>query len=323
MSLTRAPLLDVSHAMYAVDVGSARVLDGRGVNTSYLVGQGGREYAVKVHVEDESSGRCLERILCLDASLRGIPWYPPVIDAGLYGPRRQVVVVRRFARGTPLNQLGFDIDTTVAVLARLAAAGTMPPDRPKDLVSDYATPWLAAPPKELRSLQRFGDADRETPSIVDRHLAALLNSAQTLKARSPILPYHGDLHGGNIILGRHGRITVIDWDEAGYACRPADAAKALWLCCRRERGQFVLDAAAMRGYLRQLHARLGLPYADAIDLARLGAIWFVPAGRHVDRLVRRQPEAAPWYFDWIGRFWQQYESNLGIVAAVADALASA
>jgi Ser/Thr protein kinase RdoA (MazF antagonist) len=147
---------------------------------------------------------------------------------------------------------------------------------------------------------------------MDEHGAALRASAARL-TRDGVVVHHGDLHGRNLILGHDRRCTVIDWDEAGFSRRPADAAKALWMSCRRERGDFALDPAAVRAFLR--HTRF--PAADAVDLGRLGALWFLPRSRHVTLLARRDATFPEWYLGWVSRFWARLRPNLDLIAETA------
>lgn len=56
--------------------GRARELDGRGVNSSYRLMDGGRQLSVKVHCPDRSSDVERRRIQGVDVALRGTDWYP-------------------------------------------------------------------------------------------------------------------------------------------------------------------------------------------------------------------------------------------------------
>ncbi|MGW2031032.1 phosphotransferase [Streptomyces sp. NPDC001811] len=320
--MTGSPTIDVSRAMGAIEDGLAERLDGRGVNSSYRVGLHGRLFSVKVHCADRSSDLELQRILRVDAALRGTAWYPRVIDIGLHtAAHPRLVVIRPFAPGAPPTGASRHIGPLMDVLADLAL-------RAKELTvvdgltGDYASPWLDDRENELRATAGLV---KGRPTALARaaedHLAELCASARLLTRPGTVFVYHGDLHGRNLVLGGSQRLTVIDWDEAGFSRRPADAAKALWLSCRRGRGDFVLDPVAVRCFLEHLHRRLRTPYTAAGHLARLGALWFLPRQHHVALLGRRDAHLVPWYLDWVSRFWSRFEPNLTLLTETAAALA--
>jgi aminoglycoside phosphotransferase (APT) family kinase protein len=155
---------------------------------------------------------------------------------------------------------------------------------------------------------------------MDAHGDALLQGAARLTDPERVVVHHGDLHGRNLIVDGPSALTVIDWDEAGFSHRPSDAGKALWLSCRRERGDFALDPHAVRRFLHRAHARLSLPLADAVDLARVGALWFLPRHGHVSLLRQRDADMALWYLSWVSRFWSGIRENLALVADTAERL---
>ncbi|MFC7308240.1 aminoglycoside phosphotransferase family protein [Streptomyces monticola] len=316
--------LTVRHAMASIAAGNAEILGGRGVNTSYRVADTfeGRFLSVKVHCADRSAGPELPRIERVDAALRGAPWYPPVIDIGFHPAKRpRLVVIRPFVPGAPSDDARRHIDHLTDVLAELGtrAAGT---EAAAELAGDYASPWLHQAEREHALAGRILTGARENLArALDAHLADLRDSALRLtRADAPVI-YHGDLHGRNLIFDSSRPLTVIDWDEAGFSHRPADAGKALWLSCRQGRGDFVLDPLALRRFLRHIRGTLRIPYADCVHLARLGALWFLPRQSHTELLGQRDASLVPWYFDWVSRFWSRFRQNLDQITETAAALA--
>lgn len=311
----------VPGAMRLVAAGRAELLDGRGLNNSYRVAWGPRALSVKVHCAERSSTAEFQRIGRVDAALRGAPWYPPVLALGFHGaPRPRLVVVRPYAPGAPAQDARRHITGVVGVLADLAAraegvrAG-------EALVGDYASVWLSGARSERSLVDPLLTGEwRGLARAMDAHLGELSAGAARLTRPSGLLVHHGDLHGRNLIADGPDRLTVIDWDEAGFSRRPADAGKALWLSCRLGRGDFVLDPDATALFLGRLHARLGTPYADARDLALLGALWFLPRHGHVTLLGRRGAGLDTWYLGWVLRFWTRFRTNLELVAAAAAEL---
>ncbi|MFI9382480.1 phosphotransferase [Kutzneria sp. NPDC052558] len=292
----------MARVMAAVAGGDAERFDGRGVNASYRVGP----LSVKVHHPAMSSGLTGDRIRLVDSALRGAPWYPPVLDLGWHG--LALVVVRPFAEGRPADDGRRHVGALAGVLAGLSerADGL---DVAEELIADYASPWLADTDRELA----------QTLTVLGEHTAL----AEALRARLPGLAaaasrlsgvdasvHHGDLHGRNLVFAA-GRCTVIDWDETGFSRRPADAAKAMWLSCRRARGDFELDHLAVQRFLR------AVPGVDAVDLARLGALWFVPSRQHVTLLGQRDASLALWYLGWVSRFWSRLGRNLDMLSELA------
>ncbi|SCL20804.1 Phosphotransferase enzyme family protein [Micromonospora pallida] len=251
----------------AVDSGRAQALDGRGVNRSFRLVDGDRHLSVKVHCASRSTDAQLLRIRRIDALLRGIPWYPCLMDAALVGSR--LVVIRPFAPGAPPHGALQHVGRLVGVLGDLADHGFDPGS--EELVGDYATPWLSGWERERQAVVPVLAGERgDLAQAIDEHGAALRAGAARLTCAKRAMAYHGDLHGRNFIVSSRGQLTVIDWDEAGFSRRPADVGKALWLSCRRERGDFVLDADAVQDFLARVHARMRLPYPHAGDLALLG-----------------------------------------------------
>ncbi|MFG2616525.1 phosphotransferase [Streptomyces sp. NPDC048507] len=305
--------------------GRAGALEGRGVNASYRLADGDRELSVKVHCPERSRAVELRRVSAVDAALRGCSWYPPVLDLGLHpGGRPRLVVVRPFVPGAASEDAREHAAALAGVLAELAgrAAGRAVAE---DTVGDYASAWLADGERE-RALAAPFLTGRWAPlaRTAELRLGELLAGAARLTRTDAVVVHHGDLHGRNLIrgAGTRGPLTVIDWDEAGFSRRPADAAKALWLTCRAGRGDFVLDPAAVRAFLEQLRTGPGLPCSGAADLARLGALWFLPREEHLRLLGERGPDLVPWYLDWVARFWARFPGNLERVARVAAALPS-
>ncbi|MGW5344986.1 aminoglycoside phosphotransferase family protein [Streptomyces sp. NPDC004050] len=319
--MTGAARPTVARVVELVAAGQARPLDGRGLNASWRVEWGGRPLSVKVHCPERSSATGLRRIGRVDAALRGAPWYPPVLDAGFdRAERPRLVVVRPYAPGAPSDDARRHIAGVVDVLADLAARadGLAAEDA---LVGDYASAWLSGAEAERSLVEplltgRWRDLGR----AVDGHLGELRSAALRLTEQEGLLVHHGDLHGRNLVSDGSGRLTVIDWDEAGFSRRPADAGKALWLSCRLGRGDFVLDPGATGRFLAGLRTRLGTPYADAPDLARLGALWFLPRHGHVTLLGRRDAGLGAWYLGWVERFWARFRENLDLVAGTAAEL---
>lgn len=320
-----AARVTVGEAMELVAAGRAELLDGRGLNASYRVAREGGALSVKVHCAERSSAVEFRRIGRADSALRGAAWYPPVLDLGFHGAGRRprLVVIRPYAPGSPADDARRHIGAVVDVLADLTehAGGAAAEE---DLIGDYASPWLSRAEAERSLLEPLLTGEWREPGLaVDAHLEQLRYAAMRLTRRDGLLVHHGDLHGRNLIADGPGRLTVIDWDEAGFSRRPADAGKALWLSCRLGRGDFVLDPRATARFLSRLHTRLGMPYASAGDLARLGALWFLPRHGHVTLLGRRDPRLSTWYLGWTGRFWTRLRENLDLVAATAERLEAA
>lgn len=307
--------------MDVVARGDAEIFDGRGVNLSYRVTDGDRPLAVKVHCRSRSSEVELQRILHVDAMLRGTLWYPPVTDIGFHGSEHPVlVVIRPFASGASSDDIQHHIVEVADVLGDLAAhdAGI---EVAEDLIGDYASPWLSGWQRERRLAAPMLVGEWSgLAQAMDHHIVGLLASAARLTRLDGVVIYHGDLHGQNLIFNESRQATVIDWDETGFSRRPADAGKTLWLTCRRGRGDFVLHPPVVRHFLERMHARLHVPYASASDLAKLGAVWFLPRYSHVALLKQRDPDLVLWYLGWVSRFWSRFQHNLGLVAEVAAAL---
>ncbi|MER5868391.1 aminoglycoside phosphotransferase family protein [Streptomyces sp. NPDC002044] len=319
--MTRAAPPTVSGVLELIAAGQAELLDGRGLNSSYRVVWGRRALSVKVHCAERSSAAEFRRIGRVDAALRGAPWYPPVLALGFRGARRPgLVVVRPYAPGAPADDARRHINGVVDVLAALAARaeGVRAEDA---LVGDYASAWLSGARSERSLVDPLLTGEwRGLGRAMDAHLPGLRLAAARLTSADGLLVHHGDLHGRNLIADGPGRLTVIDWDEAGFSRRPADAGKALWLSCRRGRGDFALDQEAVALFLGRLHGRLGLPYSGARDLARLGALWFLPRHGHVTLLERRDASLGAWYLGWLTRFWTRFRGNLDLVARTAAEL---
>ncbi|MFJ5810955.1 aminoglycoside phosphotransferase family protein [Streptomyces sp. NPDC093093] len=319
--MTGAAPPTVPEVVELIAAGQAELLDGRGLNASYRVTWGGRALSVKVHCAERSCAAEFRRIGRVDSALRGMPWYPPVLDLGFQGAERpRLVVVRPYAPGTPSDDARRHIGGVVDVLADLAAraAGVRAEDA---LVGDYASPWLEGAPSERSLVDPLLTGEwRGLGRAVDAHLGELLDGAARLTSAEGLLVHHGDLHGRNLISDGTGRLTVIDWDEAGFSRRPADAGKALWLSCRLGRGDFALDPKATGLFLGRLHTRLDIPYSDARDLALLGALWFLPRHGHVTLLGRRDASLGTWYLGWVLRFWTRFRGNLDLVAKIASEL---
>ncbi|WP_130799763.1 phosphotransferase [Streptomyces otsuchiensis] len=310
---------DAARFAARIAAGAAEELPGRGLNASYRLSEAGARYAVKVHCPERSRAVEARRIRHVDTLLRGEPWYPPLLDLAVVsgGGHDSLVVVRPYAPGTASEDARGQLPALLDVLAALARAGEGT-DADKELIGDYATPWLEEPERERERLApHLTGAAGALAEAVDAHLPQARAAATRLTRTGTPAVHHGDLHGRNLITHERGRLTVIDWDEAGLSRRPADAAKALWLTCRRGRGDFVLDPAAVRDFLHRLEERAGVPRVLAPELARLGALWFVPRAEHVELLVRRGAELAPWYLEWVGRFWSRFAENTALVAAVA------
>lgn len=319
--MTGSAALDVQRAMGTIAAGRALPLGGRSVNSSYLVVHGRRQFSVKVHCVDQSSKLSRQRIELVDVILRDVPWYPRIVDVGVHGSGpAQLVVIRRFAPGTPSECAPKDLIHLVSVLEQLAALGDGLAIA-EHLVGDYAVPWLSSCDRERQMLGRSATGEfAGLARTVDEHVNSLVSSASRLTRAGGVVVYHGDLHCRNLVLGRRERLTVIDWDEAGFSNRPADVAKALWLACRKERGDFALDPTALRDFLTRIHASLRFPYARVADVARLGAIWFLPRHGHVTQLRQRDEGLAQWYLGWVGRFWSRFAENLDLVAVEAARL---
>ncbi len=300
--------MSVTHrsVLTAVDEGRFQQLDGRGVNISLLVHDDGRPLSVKVHCPSRSSQVDLHRIRHLDEVLDGFSWYPSLVDAGIVDSR--LVVVRPFVPGTPIEDAKLHIGDVVEVLGALAGRGGVPASA--ETVGDYATAWLLG----RQTLPPFSAGHRDLARAAGEHLPELMAAARSLTGDTA-MAYHGDLHGRNLVAGAAGRFTVIDWDEAGFSSRPADAGKALWLSCRRERGDFRLDPEAVRNFLVAIRTRLPRTMTGAVEVARLGALWFVPTAAHVTLLARRDASMVPWYLGWVSRFWARYRENSDIVRA--------
>jgi Ser/Thr protein kinase RdoA (MazF antagonist) len=293
-------MTSVAGVMAAIARGDAEVFDGRGVNSSYRVGP----VSVKVHHPATSTELVEARIRLVDTALRGMSWYPPVLDLGRHGPA--LVVVRPFADGQAAEDGRRHLDELGGVLRGLSGHGS---DVAEELISDYASPWLADADRELaRTLTVLSEQDlvRTLPAELDGLVAAA-----TRLSHVDISVHHGDLHGRNLVLGTGG-CTVIDWDETGFSRRPADAGKTLWLSCRRARGDFELDPPTVQRFLREMSC------SDAVDLARLGALWFVPTQGHVTLLAQRDVSLVPWYLGWVSKFWSRLAANLDVIAQAAS-----
>ena len=294
-------MTSVAGVMAAIASGDAEVFDGRGVNSSYRVGR----LSVKVHHPVTSTELIEARIRRVDTALRGVSWYPPVLDLSRHGP--SLVVVRPFADGQAVQDGRPHLGELGGILRGLSAHGS---DVAEDLIADYASPWRADADRELpRTLSVLGD-HVDLAQVVQANLDGLVDAAARLSGVD-ISVHHGDLHGRNLVFGNSG-CTVIDWDETGFSHRPADAAKALWLSCRRARGDFQLDPPTVQRFL------LASPCADAVALARLGALWFVPTQGHVTLLAQRDVTLVPWYLGWVSRFWSRLSENLDVIAEAAS-----
>ncbi|WP_329014455.1 phosphotransferase family protein [Streptomyces sp. NBC_00690] len=317
--MTGSPVPTIRHLIERIAAGDADALDGRGVNMSHRIVAGEQRLSVKVHCAERSSGPELQRIRSVDAELRGTAWYPPVIDIGFDGGKRpRLVVVRPFVPGEPADDARRHIDPLFSVLADLAGS-TGRTEIHQDLIADYASPWLTPGERELTVAALAGDR-RGLVRAMDDHLDDLRASALRLTRPGEAMIYHGDLHGRNLLTDGSGSPTVIDWDETGYSQRPADAGKALWLSCRRGRGDFELDPSAARRFVEHLWRRLGIPPAQVGDVAKLGAIWFLPRSDHVALLAERDVELVPWYLDWVSRFWSRFEVNVELLLRTAEEL---
>lgn len=306
--------LNVHRALDIINSGGAETLDGRGVNTSYKVSDDGQEFSVKIHCAFQSSILHRRKILRVDGLLSGAPWYPPLIDIGFHSTgRSRLVVIRPFASGTATVDVRIDVDRLVGVLGEMAALGDGL-DVSAELVGDYASPWISCREQERGMLEWVMTEDyAQLFQTVDDHLDDLLSSAVRLTHPTDVAVYHGDLHGRNLIFDGPSRFAVIDWDEAGFSSRPADVAKALWLSCRKERNNFDLDLIALRHFLELMHARLGTSYSTVGEVAKLGAIWFLPRRDHIMSLGQRNSELVPWYLNWVSRFWSRFAQNLDLV----------
>lgn len=320
--MSESARLRVRQLMEAVTAGNAEALEGRGVNSSYRISDGGRLLSVKVHCPDRSSDLEFQRIRTVDTALRGAPWYPPVLDMGFHSAEHpQLVVIRPFMPGAPSDNAREHIDRLVAVIRDFttSASGI---ELAGELVGDFASPWVSHGDRELSQLGPILVGPWEgLARTVDERLPALVGSAVRLTRSHVPVVYHGDLHGRNLIFDSQKPLTVIDWDEAGFSHRPADAGKALWLSCRHGRGDFVLDPVAVHRFLHRLHTHVHTPYASAGELAELGALWFLPRSSHLTLLERREAGLIPWYLGWISRFWSRFPQNLDLIAATAATLA--
>lgn len=316
--------ITVRHAMESIAAGNAEVLGGRGVNTSYRVADAaeGRFLSVKVHCRARSTGPEFARITRVDAALRGAAWYPPVIDIGFHTTERpRLVVIRPFVPGAPSDDARQHIPQLACILDELVAR-TANTAVPEELVGDYASPWLLRAERERALTSRIlTGAWGNLARAMDAHLADLQDSALRLTREGDPVIYHGDLHGRNLIFDGSRPLTVIDWDEAGFSRRPADAGKALWLSCRRGRGDFELDPPALRRFLHHAQGALRIPYTDTVHLARLGALWFLPTHSHAQLLGQRDASLVPWYFGWVSRFWSRFRRNLDQITQTAAELA--
>ncbi|MFE7741640.1 aminoglycoside phosphotransferase family protein [Nocardia sp. NPDC057455] len=321
--MTIPPGAEIRRVMVAVARGKAVVLEGRGVNSSYLVADGHRQVGVKVHCPSRSSAVELRRIQHVDRALQGAAWYPPLIDLGFYELDTEhpvLVAIRPFSVGAPSEDPRHLLGEVTEILGDLAARGAGI-EVANDLIGDYASPWLSDRRMERGMASGFLAAQwPDLAEAVDVHISDLRTSAQRLTRPESLAVYHGDLHGRNLIFGGSRQRTVIDWDEAGFSRRPADAGKTLWLSCREGRGDFVLRPAAVQHYLERMHTVLHLPYANACDLAKLGAMWFLPKSDHLTLLEQRDSALASWYLQWISGFWSRYRRNLNVVSRVAAVL---
>ncbi|MGW0332531.1 phosphotransferase [Streptomyces sp. NPDC003011] len=319
--MTAPAPLTVGRAMELVAAGDAEPLEGRGLNTSYRVTEAGRALSVKVHCADRSSGTEFRRLGRVDEALRGTPWYPPVLGMGFHqAGRPRLVVIRPHVPGTASDDARRHIPEVVDVLVGLSErADGVSAD--EELVGDYASAWVSDAGREHALVAPLLAGEwANLARAMDDHIGELRSGATRLTSPDGLVVHHGDLHGRNLITGACRAMTVIDWDEAGFSRRPADAGKALWLSCRAGRGDFVLDPHALRRFLTHLHTRLRVPYASAADLARLGALWFLPRHGHVTLLGQRDASLGPWYLGWISRFWARFRQNLELLASTARAL---
>ncbi len=317
--MTETAALSIQLAMKLVAGGKAQLLEGRSVNSCYRISHEGRDFSVKVHTPAESSQICLRRILRADQLLRGASWYPAVVDSGRVGERYpQLVVIRAFRAGAACDfRCAGDLWPLVGVLEDLASHGVSC-EIAEELLGDYASPWLSGRAgRAAQAAGRLGAVAAKLTDELSSEAAGLMLAATRLTRPDEVRVYHGDLHGRNLISDPGGRLTVIDWDEAGFTARPSDAAKALWFACRRGRGDFALDPDALRRFFALAISRLGIPVTDLPDLARLGAIWFLPRTEHAVQLKMRDPGLATWYLQWITRFWRRYPGNLLLLEAAA------
>jgi aminoglycoside phosphotransferase (APT) family kinase protein len=301
--------VDVRTALAALDRGSGVELDGRGVNRCSMVEQGSVAYSVKVHCLEESGDRVADRIRAADALLAGRPWYPAVVSLG-HDDHGRLVVVRPFVEGSgcPLDRR---TRNALASVARDLASVRPSPDTSDHLVNDHATAWLAGHPDDLLHDLAGRPALR---SRVERWLPQVLQAARRLDD-GPLRVGHGDLHVRNLVSSAAG-LVLVDWDEVALTRRPTDAAKAMWLVTRHERGAFDLDPRGVEDWLTRT-GTAGVPRDSWRDLALLGAAWFLPRAGHVDLLGRREPEHVEWYLGWVERFWTSLDDNLALVDRLA------
>ncbi|MFG3015660.1 hypothetical protein ACGFZB_35505 [Streptomyces cinerochromogenes] len=318
MSSTAGP--GIQYALDAIAAGNAETLDGRSVNSAYRITDGIQSLSVKVHSEELSTELDFHRILRVDAALRGATWYPPLLDLGFHPAHRRLVAIRPYVRGVPSDDARKHIPELIEVLADLAALGGNT-GVAADLASDYASPWLLDWEKEHRLSSGLLKGEWSfLARMVNGQVEALRDSAVRLTRTDSPAVYHSDLHGRNLIVQHLQPLTVIDWDEAGFTLRPADEGKSLWLSCRSGRGDFVLDPVAVRRFLARSQARLHIPLSGAVDLAKLGAMWFLPRYGHVDLLRQRDARLVQWYLGWVSRFWKRFRENVELIASTAASL---
>ena len=174
--------------------------------------------------------------------------------------------------------------------ANLRAAHAFYADEPRILVPallPWCTPWATA----MQRVRGVGLADAALPPQQRATLAATALSALLAKPfwtlADPAL-FHGDLHGGNLLVTADGRLAVLDWAlvaRVGKRHREAVVAAVI--------GGLTLDATALRAALAELGG------VDADDAALAAQV-----ERSLDALVRAGRPAG---FDWL----------LGLLDAIA------
>jgi Ser/Thr protein kinase RdoA (MazF antagonist) len=301
--------------MTLIDRGRGSPLGGRSLNSAHRVSHAGHDFTVKIHWAAESDDRVARRLKAVDSLLRGQPWYPPLVDVGrrTVGSRSYLVVIRPYVHGTALGIPNEGADALISTLRELA---DLSPETPVDseLLGDYASDWLLVPEA---AAEKVAVADDAFVGLIAPHLPDLFLAAQrTTTALSQM--QHGDLHEYNLIRQPDGAISVIDWDEAGFSGRPADCGKAMWFAARQAPGDFMLDSNALDTFLRGIRSFSSC--GSAVDLALLGAVWFLPLPGYVEGLRTQNLQRAAWYVDWAVRFWSRFEQNLRVITSVAEAL---
>lgn len=313
--LLRPDSLDTQHALRLIREGRYRSLDGRSGNKTFRVETAGAAFSVKIVLGLKATEDRMVSLRLLDLLLAPeFEWYPRLHEISLLeGSEPMLVALRPFVSGSAFDASNAHISGLFGVLQDLNRLSVS--SERIDSTHDYSTPWVRDCEWEIsRSSAAIRSSHPELDHKMRAHSGEIVASALHLSSDTRVIPYHGDLHGGNLIYSKNDLVAVIDWDDAGFTNRPADIAKALWLVCRVQRGDFRLEPAKVKDFFRWV--RKGSVLSCSAELARLphlGAAYFLPSMDHITHLQTHAPEYRNWYLDWISLFWSQFEENSDLI----------